>query len=58
MTVEKKPKLKAVVPFSLFSARDVELFQEGMHAHLYEKFGAHTLEYEGVKGTYFCRMGA
>ncbi|UPK67676.1 1,4-alpha-glucan branching protein GlgB [Chitinophaga filiformis] len=53
MTTEKKPKLQAVVPFSLFSARDVELFQEGKHAHLYEKFGAHAVEYEGVKGTYF-----
>ncbi|ACU60563.1 1,4-alpha-glucan branching protein GlgB [Chitinophaga pinensis] len=53
MTVNKKSKLQPVVPFSLLSARDVELFQEGTHAHLYEKFGAHTLEYEGVKGTYF-----
>lgn len=53
MTASKKSKLQPVVPFSLFSARDVELFQEGIHAHLYEKFGAHTLEYEGVKGTYF-----
>ena len=53
MTTEKKPKLQAVVPFSLFSSRDVELFQEGKHAHLYEKFGAHAVEYEGVKGTYF-----
>lgn len=53
MTTEKKPKLQPVVPFSLFSTRDVELFQEGKHAHLYEKFGAHAVEYEGVKGTYF-----
>ena len=53
MTTEKKPKLQTVVPFSLFSSRDVELFQEGKHAHLYEKFGAHAVEYEGVKGTYF-----
>ncbi|TWV98896.1 1,4-alpha-glucan branching protein GlgB [Chitinophaga pinensis] len=53
MTANKKSKLQPVVPFSLLSARDVELFQEGTHAHLYEKFGAHTLEYEGVKGTYF-----
>jgi 1,4-alpha-glucan branching enzyme len=53
MTTEKKLKLQPVVPFSLFSARDVELFQEGKHPHLYEKFGAHAVEYEGVKGTYF-----
>ncbi|GAA0547717.1 1,4-alpha-glucan branching protein GlgB [Chitinophaga japonensis] len=42
-----------VAPFSLFSAKDVELFQAGTHERLYEKFGAHTLEYEGEKGTYF-----
>jgi 1,4-alpha-glucan branching enzyme len=53
MTASKNSKLQPVVPFSLFSARDIALFQEGTHAHLYEKFGAHTLEYEGVKGTYF-----
>lgn len=53
MTTEKKAELPAVVPFSLFSARDIALFQEGKHPHLYEKFGAHAIEYEGVKGTYF-----
>jgi 1,4-alpha-glucan branching enzyme len=37
----------------LFSAKDIELFQAGTHAHLYEKFGAHEVEYEGVPGTYF-----
>jgi 1,4-alpha-glucan branching enzyme len=53
MTTDKKAKLQSVVPFTLFSARDVELFQAGKHPHLYEKFGAHSVEYEGVKGTYF-----
>lgn len=45
--------LKTVEPFSLFSARDVQLFQEGTHDRLYEKFGSHALTYEGVAGTYF-----
>jgi len=53
MTEEKKQTLSPVVPFSLFSAKDIELFQAGTHAHLYEKFGAHAMEYEGVAGTYF-----
>ncbi|MBW8687713.1 1,4-alpha-glucan branching protein GlgB [Chitinophaga rhizophila] len=53
MAATKKLKIQPVVPFSLFSARDIELFQNGVHPHLYEKFGAHTVEYEGVKGTYF-----
>ncbi|GAA3913351.1 1,4-alpha-glucan branching protein GlgB [Chitinophaga oryziterrae] len=53
MTEVKKQTLSPVVPFSLFSAKDIELFQAGTHAHLYEKFGAHAVEYEGVTGTYF-----
>ncbi|SFD50410.1 1,4-alpha-glucan branching enzyme [Chitinophaga sp. CF118] len=53
MTKEKKQNLQSVEPFSLFSAKDIELFQAGTHAHLYEKFGAHSLEYEGIAGTYF-----
>jgi 1,4-alpha-glucan branching enzyme len=53
MTEEKQQTLSPVVPFSLFSAKDIELFQAGTHAHLYEKFGAHAMEYEGVAGTYF-----
>src|SRR5687768_1870348 len=46
-------KLEPVEPFSLFSAKDIELFQEGSHDRLYEKFGSHALTYEGVTGTYF-----
>lgn len=53
MTEVKKQTLSSVVPFSLFSAKDIEMFQAGTHAHLYEKFGAHAVEYEGVAGTYF-----
>lgn len=46
-------QLKSVEPFSLFSARDIQLFQEGIHDRLYEKFGSHAVTYEGVDGTYF-----
>ncbi|MBO9153929.1 1,4-alpha-glucan branching protein GlgB [Chitinophaga sp. MAH-28] len=46
-------KLETVEPFSLFSAKDIQLFQEGAHDRLYEKFGSHMLSYEGVDGTYF-----
>lgn len=53
MSTESYRTLSPVTPFSLFSAKDVELFQAGIHERLYEKFGAHALEYEGVKGTYF-----
>jgi len=53
MSTEPNRSLSPVVAFSLFSAKDIELFQAGTHERLYEKFGAHALEYEGVKGTYF-----
>lgn len=46
-------KLKPVESFSLFSAKDIQLFQEGSHDRLYEKFGSHAVTYEGVAGTYF-----
>ncbi|MCL4638020.1 MAG: 1,4-alpha-glucan branching protein GlgB [Olivibacter sp.] len=39
--------------FSLFTDFDVSLFKAGKHFKLYEKFGAHHLEKEERKGTYF-----
>lgn len=45
--------LNPVEPFSLFSAKDIQLFQEGTHDRLYEKFGSHAVTYEGREGTYF-----
>jgi 1,4-alpha-glucan branching enzyme len=42
-----------VLPFSLFTDHDVYLFREGKHFRLYDKFGAHTIEHDGVKGSYF-----
>jgi 1,4-alpha-glucan branching enzyme len=38
---------------SRFSELDIYLFKEGTHTKLYEKFGAHPMEREGVSGIYF-----
>jgi 1,4-alpha-glucan branching enzyme len=43
----------AVEPYSRFTDFDVSLFRSGKHYKLYEKFGAHVVEYKGVVGTYF-----
>jgi len=43
-------KVKA---FSLFTEFDINLFKAGKHYRLYEKFGAHPMEIDGVKGVYF-----
>ncbi|MGH2645212.1 MAG: alpha-amylase family glycosyl hydrolase, partial [Chitinophagaceae bacterium] len=45
--------LKPVESLSILSDFDIELFQAGKHFRLYEKLGAHELEYEGIKGVYF-----
>lgn len=42
-----------VKPFTLFTDHDIYLFKEGKHYKLYEKFGSHSVEREGVKGVYF-----
>lgn len=38
---------------SLFTDFDIALFKAGKHYRLYEKFGSHVIEKDGVKGTYF-----
>lgn len=38
---------------SLFSEFDINLFKAGKHYKLYEKFGSHIMELNGVEGTYF-----
>lgn len=38
---------------SLFTDFDINLFKGGKHYRLYEKFGSHVIEVDGVKGTYF-----
>ena len=45
--------LANVEPYSRFTDFDVSLFKSGKHFKLYEKFGAHVVEYKGVIGTYF-----
>ncbi|SHI44166.1 1,4-alpha-glucan branching enzyme [Arenibacter nanhaiticus] len=42
-----------VIPHSIFSEFDINLFKSGKHFKLYEKLGSHPLEVNGVKGTYF-----
>ena len=42
-----------VLTYSLFTDFDIELFRSGKHFKLYEKFGAHLLTVDGVKGVYF-----
>ena len=38
---------------TLLSSKDVYLFNEGTHFHLYERLGAHPGQVEGVSGTHF-----
>jgi 1,4-alpha-glucan branching enzyme len=38
---------------SLFTDADISLFKSGKHFKLYEKLGAHVVNFEGVLGTYF-----
>lgn len=45
--------MNSVKTYTLFTDHDVYLFKEGKHYKLYEKFGAHSVEKEGVKGVYF-----
>ena len=42
-----------VQPFSLFTDFDIYLFRAGSHTRLYEKFGSHKVEVDGVSGVYF-----
>ena len=42
-----------VIPHSLFSDFDISLFRNGSHYSLFEKFGAHVITLNRIKGTYF-----
>ncbi|MEL6918623.1 MAG: 1,4-alpha-glucan branching protein GlgB [Bacteroidota bacterium] len=42
-----------VIPHSLFSDFDIDLFKGGKHYRLYDKLGSHPMEVDGQKGTYF-----
>ncbi len=39
--------------FSLLTDFDIHLFRSGKHFKLYEKLGAHLVEFQGKKGTFF-----
>jgi len=43
----------SVEPYSRFTDFDIGLFKSGKHYRLYEKFGSHVIEFNGVIGTYF-----
>ncbi|MEM7380244.1 MAG: 1,4-alpha-glucan branching protein GlgB [Bacteroidota bacterium] len=45
--------MSRVVPHSIFSDFDINLFKAGKHYRLYEKLGSHPMEVDGEKGTYF-----
>ena len=45
--------MSKVISFSLFSDFDINLFKNGKHYRLYEKFGSHILTLNEVEGTYF-----
>ncbi|HEX9979865.1 MAG TPA: 1,4-alpha-glucan branching protein GlgB [Flavobacterium sp.] len=42
-----------VIPHSLFTDLDIDLFKAGKHFRLHEKLGAHLTEVNGQKGVYF-----
>ena len=42
-----------VQSYSLFTEFDINLFKAGKHFRLYEKFGSHPIEVNGISGTYF-----
>ncbi|MFP7655058.1 1,4-alpha-glucan branching protein GlgB [Chryseobacterium proteolyticum] len=45
--------MNSVKTYTLFTDDDVYLFKEGKHYKLYDKFGAHSVEKDGVSGVYF-----
>ncbi len=49
----KKKSSIELTAFSLLTDFDIHLFRSGKHFRLYEKLGAHLVEVDGVKGTYF-----
>ncbi|WPO84468.1 1,4-alpha-glucan branching protein GlgB [Chryseobacterium sp. JJR-5R] len=45
--------MNSVKTHTLFTDHDIYLFKKGSHYKLYEKFGAYSVEKDGVKGVYF-----
>ena len=52
-TRKSTSKGSAPTGYSRFTEFDIYLFASGKHFKLYEKLGAHVVEVDGVKGTYF-----
>ena len=48
-----KTVMNSVKTYTLFTDQDIYLFREGKHYKLYDKFGAHSVEKDGVEGIYF-----
>lgn len=49
----KAGKFMGISPYSLFTDHDIYLFKAGKHFRLYEKFGSHSVNKDGVDGVYF-----
>lgn len=45
--------MNSVKTYTLFTDHDIYLFKEGKHYKLYDKFGAHSAEKDGIPGVYF-----
>ncbi|PIB25272.1 1,4-alpha-glucan branching protein GlgB [Maribacter sp. 4G9] len=45
--------MSKVIPHSLFTDFDIDLFKGGKHYRLHDKMGSHIIEVDGIKGTYF-----
>lgn len=45
--------MNSVKTYTLFTEHDIYLFKEGKHYRLYDKFGAHSVEKDGIQGVYF-----
>ncbi len=52
-SMPEEPVQRNVESYSRFTDFDISLFKSGKHYKLYEKMGAHVVEYNGVIGTYF-----
>lgn len=45
--------MNSVKTYTLFTDHDIYLFKEGKHYKLYDKFGARSVEKDGIQGIYF-----
>ena len=45
--------MEKVLPYSLFTDFDIQLYKAGKHYRLFEKFGSHIATHENQSGTYF-----